>query len=221
MKKTVIYEWDYETVDTDGDIQDHNHRNSLSEFNASDITDTLVLVRNVFDDVNGLKDRTWAYVKDGKLPEKFKDDDELEGTTVPKKFHKELEKYTITNFIVHPEVIDILKKVRKTYKRVIKEVSNCRDTNEADFILSKNCCRRGLCSSLDNLYDTGVLTNSIRRDMCNSDWMFYFKNIRVPYDAYWCKTPYKGNTIKEKIENLQLRVDIINKVIKNRYKPKK
>lgn len=221
MKKTVIYEWDYETVDVNGDIQEHNHRDSLSEFNASDITDTLVLIRNVFDGINGLENRTWAYVKDGKLPEKFKDDDENEGAMVPKKFHKELEKYIITSFIIYPEVIDILKKVRKTYERVIKEVSNCCDIYTADSILSKNYCGRGLCRSLDNLYDTGVITNSTRKDMCNSDWMYYFKNIRVPYDAYWGDTPFEGNTIKEKVENLQLRVDIINKVIKNRYKPQK
>jgi len=93
MKSTVSYEWDYETVDEDGDIIDHNHSESLSRYGESDKTDTLVLIRELGNDRDGMIDRTWAYVKDGKMPEYFTDSAGVVGAKVPERFHKELAKY--------------------------------------------------------------------------------------------------------------------------------
>jgi len=89
----TVYEWDYETVNSDGDIEDHNHADKLSQFKTSDITDSLVLIRDLGSEASGLIDRMWAYVKDGKLPEYFSDAIGLTGYKVPQRFHVELAKY--------------------------------------------------------------------------------------------------------------------------------
>lgn len=80
----TIYEWDYETVNKDGDIIDHNHADKLTEFSEVCKTDTLVLVRD------SDNERAWAYVENGKLPEFFSDAYQRPTTKVPKRFHKEL-----------------------------------------------------------------------------------------------------------------------------------
>lgn len=94
MAKTttrVIYEWDYETVDEHGDIQDHNHSDNFPGL-PTEPNVKLVLVRDEWDGVSkdfnataSLKHRSWAYVENGKLPTEFDD-----GTPVPKKFFKHL-----------------------------------------------------------------------------------------------------------------------------------
>ncbi len=89
-----IYEWCYETTDENGDIIENYFADKLSEFGDNNKTDQLCLVRNEGDEINGLDDRFWAYVKDGKLPEFFSDAmGEFIGVKVPKKFHKELDIY--------------------------------------------------------------------------------------------------------------------------------
>ena len=88
--KQVFYEWDWETVE-DGDVVNHNFADKLSEFHDCDKSDELVLVRDDFTD-RGL-DRTWAYVKDDKLPEYFQDAYQRDETRVPKRFYKEFESY--------------------------------------------------------------------------------------------------------------------------------
>lgn len=42
---------------------------------------------------NGDLERYWAYVKDGKLPEKFADAGGVPRVLIPARFHKELEQY--------------------------------------------------------------------------------------------------------------------------------
>jgi hypothetical protein len=93
---TVYYEWDIETVESGvveldhAEIIDHYHHDKLSQ-----MTDTLgfchpdaaeqiriVLVR---DDRYG---RQWAYIDGGRLPDEFD-----EGTTVPRRFQLEWDKY--------------------------------------------------------------------------------------------------------------------------------
>jgi len=93
----VVYEWDAETVSTDGyeDVLDHSHRDTaieaLRDIDQIDKPNMrLVLVRDVWDKHEGLIDRTWAYVDDDKLPEKFADADGLEQSCVPKRYHSEL-----------------------------------------------------------------------------------------------------------------------------------
>lgn len=93
----TLYEWDYETVDVHGDVQDHNHADKLSMFTDSDKTDSLVLIRNSGNEAEGLTERYWAYVKNGKLPEYFQDSNENNICKVPARFHAELAKYVLTN----------------------------------------------------------------------------------------------------------------------------
>ena len=101
MPLRAIYEWDYETIDEFGDVLDHNHADKLSSYEPSEITNDLVLVRDTVDELDIIKDREWAYVKDGKLPEFFKDAMGNNGARVPKRFHKELAKY-LSKIIVCP-----------------------------------------------------------------------------------------------------------------------
>lgn len=87
------YEWDLESIDEYGDITDHDWCNKCPGIPPDQKT-RLVLIRDVyqglaaeFNESATLRHRAWAYVVDGKLPEKFDD-----GHPIPKRFHKELEK---------------------------------------------------------------------------------------------------------------------------------
>lgn len=93
MRNTIHYEWDYETVDENGDITDHNHADSLSRFTEQDRTGTLVLIRDCGNENAGLKDRTWAYVKDGLLSYHFCDSSGNPMHKVPQRFHDEFSRY--------------------------------------------------------------------------------------------------------------------------------
>lgn len=97
MATKVVYEWAVEENSSDGDIVDSYFYDRLSDIPYSVFRhNDLVLVRNEGNDVFGMEDRYWAYVKDGKLPEFFSDGGG--GTTqirVPKRFHKELDSYVL------------------------------------------------------------------------------------------------------------------------------
>ena len=96
----TVYEWDVELVDKEyEDILDHEHSDKCPGIPTLDtevVFERLVLVRDVYRQWD-LSDRTWAYVKDGKLPEYFSDAWQREETKhkVPKRFHAELEKYAV------------------------------------------------------------------------------------------------------------------------------
>jgi len=90
----LVYEWDIETVDGE-DILDHCHATSLTSL-ALRVPDCpegqlqrLVLVRDLWNGEH-LKNRTWAYVVDGKLPEFFKDEMDHPQERVPARFKREL-----------------------------------------------------------------------------------------------------------------------------------
>lgn len=93
----ITYEWTVEIIedpsDEDSDILDtiafDNLENALN-FMRDDPAARLVLVRNVGNDLDGLTDRLWAYVKDGKLPEYFEDGGAETAVRVPGKCHQEL-----------------------------------------------------------------------------------------------------------------------------------
>lgn len=87
----VQYEWDRETVDSHGDIVDHNHSEKLAHI----IEDkgALVLVRDEYTEENGVEHREWAYVEGGKLPENFEDAFGKKGSRVPQRYHKELARF--------------------------------------------------------------------------------------------------------------------------------
>ncbi len=93
MRNEVKYEWCYEEIQ-DGEVIDTDHEERLEAFGINRKTDTLVLVRNEGNDADGLLDRSWAYVKGGKLPENFSNESGASVEyKVPKAFHKELADY--------------------------------------------------------------------------------------------------------------------------------
>lgn len=97
MQIKVAYEWTLETVE-DGDIVDSNFVDSLTEINNADLTGKdLGLVRNEGNENDGVTNRLWAYVKDGKLPDYFQDA-YLQNTSIkiPARFHKELQDYQLS-----------------------------------------------------------------------------------------------------------------------------
>jgi len=89
---STIYEWDVETIDTNGDIIDHHFQPSLQAAIAfagscPEATD-IVLVRSNGNDDDGLLDRQWAYLVDGWTLGK---DGEFDGGwTIPKRFLAEV-----------------------------------------------------------------------------------------------------------------------------------
>lgn len=92
------YEWDCETVadgdrsHEDGEVIDHAHGKTFRAVAAWAAANPcapggryeFVLVR---DDDGG---RSWAYLKNGKLPEYFKDAEGCDAAKVPKRFHAEI-----------------------------------------------------------------------------------------------------------------------------------
>lgn len=93
MRNKIIYEWTLETIQ-DGEIIDSEFSDVLC-FNKADLPgNDLGIVLNEGNEDNGLNNRLWAYVKDGKLPEYFTNAmGENTGYKVPQKFHIELQKY--------------------------------------------------------------------------------------------------------------------------------
>ena len=96
---TVYYEWDCETVADgesseyeDGEVIEHSHGLSFQDVMKWAKTNKpetgtrheIVLVR---DDDNG---RSWAYVNDGKLPERFTDANGIDKTKIPKRYLEEI-----------------------------------------------------------------------------------------------------------------------------------
>jgi hypothetical protein len=103
------YEWDIETfelvevshdtgidmqIDLEEVVTDHFFFDSLKDLSQSDAlllsahNDTrLVLVRD------GIDCRSWAYVKDGVLPDVFRDAYDRPCAKVPRKFHKQFDAF--------------------------------------------------------------------------------------------------------------------------------
>lgn len=106
MRNQTYYEWIVEQMDPatigtdDPEIWDTSAFDSLADaqrFAAQcDMPVEIGLTRNVGNDVEGLLDRSWAYAKDGKLPSMFSYGGEEDGVAVPQRFHKELERITVT-----------------------------------------------------------------------------------------------------------------------------
>jgi hypothetical protein len=92
MQTQVKYEWSLETVE-DGDIVDSDFSDKL-DFAKDELPGKdLCLVRNEGNENEGVTDRFWAYVKDGKLPEYFSSSEGEVNIKVPIRFHNELNKY--------------------------------------------------------------------------------------------------------------------------------
>lgn len=93
MAMQVKYEWTMEIIEDD-EIVDSDFSDSLS-FDKSRLEgNDLGLVRNEGNENEGVTDRLWAYVKDGKLPQFFSNANGLPtGYKVPVRFHNELANY--------------------------------------------------------------------------------------------------------------------------------
>lgn len=95
----IAYEWTAEAVDEYGDIQDNAFGDTYAEVKNSlcaavdepGMTVRIGIVRNEWDDFDGdLEDRAWAYIEDGKLPERFETASGGKGPKVPKRFFAEI-----------------------------------------------------------------------------------------------------------------------------------
>lgn len=101
MKSDVRIEWLIETLDgpdaVETDILEVNHRDTYSaalkdqadELAAGAKAVRIGLVRDRGNEDEGVICRSWAYVRDGKLPEYFNDGDR-DVAKVPAKYHREL-----------------------------------------------------------------------------------------------------------------------------------
>lgn len=98
--RKTFYEWDIETLDANGDIDDHNFSDTCPGI-PKEPMHRLVLVRDVYEwpenDQKRKCDpdlicRSWAYVVSGKLPEYFEAARGAKTVVVPKRFHAELAK---------------------------------------------------------------------------------------------------------------------------------
>jgi hypothetical protein len=93
---TVSIEWVVEALDPYGDIIDLLHSDTYAE--AEQLAEALReehgvevqvgLVRDRGNDVEGILDRSWAYVVNGALPVRFEPGNVL----VPKRYHLELQR---------------------------------------------------------------------------------------------------------------------------------
>lgn len=99
MQSKVRYEWDVETLDGD-DIVDHQHSETLGTLPPLEQNQRLVLVRDFGNDLDGLVERSWAYVVNDRLPDCFFDAAEtLTNSHVPERFRKELAEYFLRRFM--------------------------------------------------------------------------------------------------------------------------
>lgn len=87
MRPKIIYEWDVEEYDEDGEILDHNFYKECPSV-PTEPNKSLVLIRDVVHEFDGVIQRNWAYVTNGKLPEFF----DNTFIKIPNKYHKELNK---------------------------------------------------------------------------------------------------------------------------------
>lgn len=88
----IGYEWVIEEVDEHGDIQSVNHADTFHKAiqvaAATQVPEgwhvDVGLVRDRWTEEDGVEDRQWAYLEDGKLPQEFDG-----GAMVPVKFLKQ------------------------------------------------------------------------------------------------------------------------------------
>jgi hypothetical protein len=99
----IFYEWIVEFLEDgseDSDIYDTSAMDTYAEAHLAATTwETtpfvrIGLTRNEGNDIEGLTDRMWAYIKEGKLDEWFNQGTDFPtGVSVPKRYMKELENF--------------------------------------------------------------------------------------------------------------------------------
>lgn len=95
MRNKVNYEWCYESIDMNSDIDEVDFEDRLINFQDNRKTDTLCLIRREGNEEDGEIDRVYAYVKNGELPNCFEDGtgSEYPSFLVPDKYKVELKKH--------------------------------------------------------------------------------------------------------------------------------
>lgn len=85
----TYYEWIVEQIDKHGDVEETNAYDTYAQAaqSASRVDSFRVDIGICRTNDNG---RTWAYIKDGILPEHFEDAYQNRQTKVPKRFHQEV-----------------------------------------------------------------------------------------------------------------------------------
>ena len=92
LENSESYEWVYEYVDQHGDIIDPMYTDSAADAfsyvasTGEGLSWQIALVKSIGNDSDGLKERDYAYIKEGKLPTMFPN----ENWKVPQRFHDEL-----------------------------------------------------------------------------------------------------------------------------------
>lgn len=94
----IAYEWTIEEIDEHGDIVDNDFRDDYASaasvaasMRLSGTKVEIGLVRNSINDRDeNIEDRQWAYLKDGKLPDRFQTSGGRDGAKVPKKYFNQV-----------------------------------------------------------------------------------------------------------------------------------
>jgi hypothetical protein len=93
---SVTYEWLAEDVDEYGDVIEVHHFDTFAEamkhVSPHPYQTQIGVVRDRGNDVEGLIDRQWAYLDEGKLPVRFSYGGGEEGPLVPARFHNEVKR---------------------------------------------------------------------------------------------------------------------------------
>jgi|SRR5215831_6089393 len=101
----VAYEWVVEEIDPNDEYEDIQETSAWEKYidalgsaewvRREGLRADIVLVRDEGDDVDGLTDRSWAYLeKDGTLPTYFANSGGVDTTVkVPKRFHQEVARH--------------------------------------------------------------------------------------------------------------------------------
>jgi len=105
MAKRTIYEWTVEELDEDNQPFNSDFSEQLGcLIPVTEAPLNYGLVRDVWDDQDGLIERDWAYVVNGKLPETFTDSNGKPSYQIPERFRKELFDYqNKTKGLIHSQ----------------------------------------------------------------------------------------------------------------------
>jgi hypothetical protein len=112
MRLRITYEWDIERIDAEsGDIIDHYHADKLADYPAAKLQEALerrtiegdngketfhlCIVRDIGNDEQGIVERAWSYVENGKLNRTFREADGAPVCTTPARFFRELAKASV------------------------------------------------------------------------------------------------------------------------------
>ena len=95
----------------------------------------------------------------------------------------------------------LIKKLIAKYSNVIQIVKNTKDLSLIEYYLINEEIKFGVCCLSHQKYNTTI---------CNKTWISYFCK-----KGWWGKVPNDYKSKAGKIKALQLRLDILTKILKN------